>query len=65
MASTHLLCTGTIVRGEIEMDISMPPWVDPHEAIELPPLQDAIDYGAELVELEDGIEDEEWIRRGC
>jgi hypothetical protein len=28
-------------------------------------LQRMIDYGAELQDLQDGRDDEEWIRRGC
>jgi hypothetical protein len=65
MASTHILAVGKIVRDGIEMDISMPPWLDPHESIELPPLQDMIDEAAEADELEDWLLDVEWMRRGC
>jgi len=64
MATTHLLCTGKIVGGAIEMDVAMLPWVDPHESIELPPLQDAIDYAAELQELQDDMEDRAFWRSG-
>jgi hypothetical protein len=31
----------------------------------LPPLQLLIDYAAELQELQDAMDDEEFIRRGC
>jgi hypothetical protein len=54
MASTHILAVGTIVRGEIEMDISMPPLVDENEPVEL---QRYIDEAAELEEYQDDMED--------
>lgn len=59
MASTHLLCTGKIVAGgEVDWDIAPLPDLEGE-------LQRMIDEAAELQELIDGREDEEWIRRGC
>jgi hypothetical protein len=67
-ASTHILCTGKIVDGNIEMDISMLPWLDPRpegsRSIELP-LQSMIDEAAEASDYEDYMADVEFWRHGC
>jgi hypothetical protein len=57
----HILCVGTIVRGEIEMDVSMPPWVDPNEPVEL---QRLLDEAEQTAEYEDDIEDRNIWRKG-
>lgn len=70
MASTHILAVGKIVRDGIEMDVSMPPWVDPHESrpegSRLPPLQDTIDYAADALaeEWEEYRLEMDWLDHG-
>jgi hypothetical protein len=62
MASTHILCTGKIVDGTIELDIAMPPVEDaPADGL----LQQFIEEAEMTAELEDWLLDEEWLRSGC
>jgi hypothetical protein len=61
MASTHILAIGKIVRDGIEMDVSMPPWVDDNTDGEL---QRMIWEAEEAAEYEDDIEDRAIWRRG-
>jgi hypothetical protein len=61
MASTHILAVGKIVRDGIEMDVSMPPWVDENTDGEL---QRMIDEAEMTAEYEDDMEDRLWHSRG-
>jgi hypothetical protein len=65
MASTHILAVGKIVRDGIEMDISMPPWVDPNEPPTDGELARLIWEAEEADEYEDDIEDREFFMRGA
>ena len=77
MASTHLLCTGKIVDGELEMALpGVGVIMTKHAYVEYlcSLVEDEVQDGElqrmiwESQELEDQIEgrmDEEWIRRGC
>lgn len=68
MAATHILLIGRIVGGQpTEWEISPLPAEEQVGVIEQPvdgELQATIDYAAELQELLDAREDEEFFRRG-
>lgn len=80
MASTHILATGKIVGGAIEMDVAVPPFMlTKHVYVDYlasstndvefvgidGALQAAIDYGAELQELQDDMEDRAFWASGA
>ena len=62
MASTCIICVGTIRHGEIELDIAMPPLEEQPADGEL---QRLIEEGEATAEYEDYLADVEWLRSGC
>jgi len=61
MATTHLLCTGKIVDGDVQWQIA-PPLAD--ETPTDGELQRLIDEAEMTAELEDYLLDVEWMRGG-